>query len=382
MRYAATFSSIPDGYRAGVALGEGLVSIEPEVAIVFFSERYLDQAGELVAGLRDALGDRVLLCGGSGDGVYWREGVANHGAVALGISSAGAARWAGALARGVGANSAVVARAVAELAQRRLERPASFAMVLADGCRADGAGLVEGLSQSLRCPCFGGLTADDRKFVRTVAFLGDDVAEDAVMLLVADGEVPLRLGAASGWTPIGERACVTQAEGSRVRVIDGLPANTFVRNQLGMAVRGADLGIVPLAEFTVDGDGFVLRTPSAVDERTGEINLFGRIPQGSTVQVCRATLADVLAGVDSALDGVEQGGFTPAAGLFITCAGRRWLLTDSGREEVERVRRRLGDVPFIGLPSFGEIAPLRRTDGSYSAPLFHNVTFVACVLGR
>jgi hypothetical protein len=137
-----------------------------------------------------------------------------------------------------------------------------------------------------------------------------------------------------------------------------------------------------LAEFTPGGDGFVLRTPSAVDERTGEINLFGRIPQGATVQVCRATMADVLGGVDAALGDVEQGGFTPAAALFITCAGRRWLLTESGREEVERVRQRLGDVPFIGLPSFGEIAPFRRSDGSYTAPLFHNVTFVACVLGR
>jgi hypothetical protein len=38
-------------------------------------------------------------------------------------------------------------------------------------------------------------------------------------------------------------------------------------------------------------------------------------------------------------------------------------------------------IPDGYLPSFGEIGPFREADGGYSPLLFHNVTFVACLLG-
>ena len=92
-------------------------------------------------------------------------------------------------------------------------------------------------------------------------------------------------------------------------------------------------------------------------------------------------MSEIIDGVDTALSEASQSELKPAAAILISCAGRRWLLTEAGSEEVARVRERLGDIPLIGLPSFGEIAPFRRSDGSYSPLLFHNVTFVACLLG-
>jgi hypothetical protein len=228
----------------------------------------------------------------------------------------------------------------------------------------------------------GGLAADDRKFVRSVVFLGEEAAQDAMILIGARGNIPLGISSASGWCPIGDWGMVTSASGTKVQQIGGRPANAFVRDQIGQAVRPMDLGLVPFAEYPSEARGrYVMRTPSGVDEVTGEMGLFGRIPEGAQVRVCRATMDEILDGVDTAIEEASNPGFKVAAAILISCAGRRWLLTDAGSEEVERVRRRFGDIPLIGLPSFGEIGPFFEADGGYSPLLFHNVTFVACLLG-
>ena len=382
MRYAAGYSSIPDAYRAGQDVANQIMKAAPELVVLFCSNHYFEQASELAAAMKDTLGGNVLCCGCTGDGVYWSGGAANLGVVALGIHSEGQSKWAATLARGLGPQSATTARQAAERLREQLGVEPTFSLVFADGCQADGARLVEGLGQVLRGPCLGGLAADDRKFIRSAVFLGDEVAQDALILIGASGGVPFGVSAASGWSPMGERGTVTSAVGTKVLRVDDKPANTFIRDQIGQAVRSMDLGIVPLAEYPDPaGDRYVLRTSSAVDEATGEVALFGRIPEGSIVRVCRATMGEIVDGVDTALSEASRSGFKPAAALLISCAGRRWLLTEAGSEEVARVRQRLGDIPLIGLPSFGEIAPFRRSDGNYSPTLFHNVTFVACLLG-
>jgi hypothetical protein len=349
---------------------------------MFCSDHYREQLGELAAAAKDVLGEEVLCCGCTGDGVYWSGGVANFGVVALAISSDGRARWACTLERGLGPASAATARRAAADVQDQLGCSPALSLVFADGCRCDGTSLVEGLREILRGPCFGGLAADDRKFARTAVFLGEEEAQDALIVLGAAGEIPTGVSAASGWCPVGETGTVTAASGTKVQRVGERTANAFVRDQIGKAVRPLDLGIVPFAEYPNDvQERFVLRTPSSVDETTGAMELFGRIQEGAVVRACRATMEDIVGGVSQALDEADRANLKPAAAIVISCAGRRWLLTGAGSEEVERVRHRLGDIPFIGLPSFGEIGPFRLPDGSYSPLQFHNVTFVACLLG-
>ena len=94
--------------------------------------------------------------------------------------------------------------------------------------------------------------------------------------------------------------------------------------------------------------------------------------------------APKLAGVVAAVSrlGPLPDGFKPAAAIVISCAGRKWLLDDSGTKELETFFGAVGEkLPLVGFPSFGEIAPFRRPEGSYTPTCFHNVTFVVCLLG-
>jgi len=382
MRYSSASTKTADPYRAGVDLGQKLESIGPQVVIVFCTIHYVDSIHDLSAGIRDVLGDKLLVCGGTGDGTYETGGVANHGASALGIDTEGESQWRAILLRGVHADSAGVAERAVKQMQAELGAPVSMAFVLADGLKADGTSLVVGLRKALSAPCFGGLTADDRQFSRSVVFVGEEEAEDGLMLLAASGRVPIWLNCASGWKPVGGVGRVTRVEGTVLHEIDGFSAEKFLREQTGKTMGGMELAVLPIAEYLSDDDThYALRSCSHIDTN-GAVTLFGRIMPGSRVRVCHASTEEIVGGVEKAFAGVKNGGFEPAAALIVSCAGRKWLLAEAGQEEVNRTIATLGMVPLIGLPSFGEICPFRPKDGAYSPVNFHNVTFVAGVLGR
>ena len=100
------------------------------------------------------------------------------------------------------------------------------------------------------------------------------------------------------------------------------------------------------------------------------------------MRVCYATREDVINGVHEALDGLPELDFEPTAALIISCAGRKWILGNRTKEEVERILPSLPpSLPLIGLPAFGEIAPHRQNSGAYSGTYFHNVTYIITLLG-
>jgi hypothetical protein len=381
MNYRSASSKVADPYRAGVELAEKLQSLNPETVLAFCTIHYLDAIQDLVAGLRDVLGNGVLICGGTGDGIYETNGVSAHGVSALGIRANGESLWKAVSVRGVGADSAKVAEEAARRVCAELDAPVTVAFALADGLRADGSQLVQGLRRVINAPFFGGLTADDRRFARTITFLGDEASEDALLLLAASGRVPIVMNAASGWTPIGDIGRATRTEGAILHEIDNRSAEQFLREQTGKTMGGMELAVLPIAEYPCEDDSqFVLRSCSKITPN-GAVKLFGRVTQGARVQVCHASLEEILGGVETAISDVKDDGFEPAAAIIISCAGRKWLLAESGQEEIARTIAQLGKLPLIGIPSYGEIAPFRLTDGTSSPSMFHNVTFAICVLG-
>jgi hypothetical protein len=381
MNYLSASTKIVDPFRAGVEIGDKLAGLPPEVVLVFCTIHYIDAIDDLVDGIKDVLGKDVLICGGTGDGIYETGGMANHGVCALGIQTEGQSQWKAVLVRDVKSDSAKAAeKAVADILSE-FDGPITLAFVLADGLKADGSWMVEGL-RGIKAPCFGGLAADDRRFERSIVFNGSESAEDALILLGAAGRVPFHINAASGWKPVGDVGLVTRVEGVVVHEIDNRPAEVFLREQTGKTMGGMELAVLPLAEYTPGNDHqFVLRSCSHI-EQNGPVTLFGRVSEGSRVRVCHAALEEILGGVDTTMSGVKDPGFEPGAAIIISCAGRKWLLPESGQEEIERTIKEMGAIPLVGIPSYGEISPFRSAGGLYSSAKFHNVTFVVCILGK
>lgn len=381
--FASHATRTVDPWRAGIEIGERIAAISPDAVLLFFTIHYLDGVAELIAGLREMLGPGPLLCGGTGDGVFGPGGVANLGVSALAIRGGEGVRFSASLVRSVRGRSVCAAETCAREALASLGKPAGFLFTLADGTSADGCGIVEGVTRAHAGPLFGGLTCDDRRFERGAVLLNDEVAADAVVVLAASGDLPLRIGTASGFAPVGETGRITASSGKIVHTIDDAPATEFFRAQTGKRQNRFDLGIVPLAVIDPENPArFVLRTPARFDDATGDVTLVGRIPEAAAVRVCRATEADILGGVDRACAAAAAGGFAPAAAVIVSCAGRKWLLSESGAEEHRRVRSAFPDLPLAGFPSLGEIGPFPLDAGGLASAQFHNETFVIALFGR
>lgn len=378
--FASAATRAADPWRAGVELGERLAPIEPDALLLFFTIHYLPGAAEFIAGLREMLGPKPLLCGGSGDGCFGPEGIASFGASALALRGGPGVTFAAALERGVSGRSRDAAEACVREAVARLAAPPAYLFCLADGTRADGVAFTEGVAAASPSPAFGGLTGDDRRFERGVVLFNDAVETDAALVFAAAGCPPPRLACASGFTPVGEPGRVTAVDGSTLLAVDGEPAVEFIRARTGKRHNRLDLGIVPLAVADPElPDRFALRSPSAFDDERGAVTLFGRIPEGATVRVCRATEEEILDAVDATCAAASASA-SPRAALVVSCAGRKWLLSESGAEEHRRLRAAFPDLPLAGFPSFGEIAPHPLPDGGLTAPRFHNETFVLALL--
>jgi len=384
MNYVSASTTLTDPYRAGCEIGEALKETAPEVILLFTSITFEDNSAEFFAGLYDGLESRdVIILGGTGDGIYETELSAHYGACALGISSNGSVKWGVACQTGVGVQSAAVARRCATEALAQIGGVGAWAFVLADGISADGTAVVAGISAVLPFPFIGGLTGDDRKFTHSRIFLNGQEFEDGVAVLVASVGLPFVSQAVSGFTAIGQPGIVDEIHGKTVTRISDQSPEKFIKEQLGKPLAEADLGILALAAYLgSESEPFCLRASYRFDTLTGALELFGSIPTGATIRVSGADKEQLIAAVASGMKMLMRTGFSPAAAIVVSCAGRKWQLNSRGEEEVAAIQQAIGShIPLIGFPSFGEIGPFLKDNSSYSPSYFHNATCVICLLG-
>ena len=384
MRYTSASTSLTDAYRAGSEIGEALKDASPEVILLFASITFDNDYADFFNGLYDGLETReVIVFGGTGDGIYETSLTAHYGVCALGITSDGRMKWGSAVETGAGADSPGTARRCAAAACEQLGEQAEWAFVLADGVTADGTGIASGVREILSFPFIGGMTGDDRKFTRSRIFLNGHAVKDGVAILLATGGMPCNMRTVSGFVPIGAPGTVEESQGKTIQRISGQTPLAFIKDQIGKPLDEADLGILALATYTdASLDRFFMRSSPGFDKLTGAITLFGSIPEGSTIRVSGAGREQLLQALTGGIEAIVNSGFTPAAAIIISCAGRKWQLNSCGQEETQAIQDAIGHhIPLVGFPSFGEIGPFLKEDGTYTAPFFHNATLVICLLG-
>lgn len=369
-----------DPYRAGLELGEGLRELAPEVVFLFSSIHY-DGSPELLEGLHDALEGSPVVVGATGDGIYETGLVAEIGASALGLDSGGRVRWHVATAGGVaGGVEDSLERCVSSLSDAVGGERLALCVLFAD-FRADAAKVVEVLGRRLDVPAVGGLAGDEYRMERCFVYAGREVLADGLVLLGATGDLRFAIHVAGDLVPVGREGVVTAAQGTRVQSIDDLDAMTFIAQQAGKPLSPADLGIGAFClTGAEDPAQRCLRTIRGIDPDDGSVTLFGAVQPGQRIQYCQASPEVIVRDVREVSARLSLAETTPAAGLVISCAGRKHVLGDRDDDrEVAAVREGYGHAfPLAGFPSFGEIGP-RRTAAGYSRTLFHNMTYILVV---
>jgi hypothetical protein len=375
------------GLEAGQDLGSSIVhqldGATPDAIIIFATP---DQDHEqLLVALTDACHPGTLVgCSSAGEFTGDDAGTGMTCAVAL---AAPEMQFSAVLARGLRDNR----RDVAKKLVAGFKGPATpvfrhrAALVLTDALAGFADDLVDRLTQLTGgvYGFFGGGAGDDARFQRTVVFCGTEVETDAAVALEILSNKPIGIGVRHGWTPGSEPMRVTDATGMRLGSLNAVPAaEVFDAHAAATGQRFDRAEPIPFFLHNVVGvegvEGYRLRVPLAVGD-DGSITCAADVTAGATACVMSTTAASA---ADAAAEATraalaQMEGSPPAVALVFDCVATRLRLGNEFGAELDAVRRELGDVPFAGFNTYGQIA---QAEGQFSG--FHNCTAVVCTIPK
>nr|BFE65222.1 FIST N-terminal domain-containing protein [Dactylosporangium thailandense] len=375
--FGAGHSTAADSAKAGgEAAAQAIAGRTPAAVFVFTSGGH--DAVAVLAGVRAEAGDAVVV-GGVGLGELTGAGATEHGAAVAALGGPGftvRARAAGIAGLGARAAGAEVAAAMAEI-----DAPHTALLLVGDGTALGPHEIVRGAYSVVGAavPLVGGLTHGRAQF------LGDRVLAGSVVGVALGSDRPIGIGIAHGWRRVEPPLIVTRSAGERIYELDGEPALDVLLRRAAASGAGAP---GTAAELFQDGvnlqpvglarrSGLDIRSLHAGDDEERSVSGTAEIPQGALVWLMEAERDELVAGAGDAIGAATAalGGAEPLGLLAFDCGGRKLTLGEDGiAAEVAAMRAALGDVPFAGLYTLGEIARVRGASG------LHQLTLVALAL--
>lgn len=238
-------------------------------------------------------------------------------------------------------------------------------VVLSDGNVVNGSDLVTGLRRAAPegIQVTGGLAGDAERFEKTLVIYGDR-AVPAQLIAIGFYGSKLRIGYGSlgGWDSFGPERLITRSEGNVLYELDGQSALDLYRKYLGPYAKNLPTSsfLFPLGLRTTEGEEGVVRTVLTIDEDQEAMIFAGDMPEGHYARLMKANFDRLIGGAELAAEHSSTGlaGDSADFALLISCVGRKIVLKQRIEEELDGVRRVLGDgATLAGFYSYGEISP-------------------------
>ncbi len=264
-----------------------------------------------------------------------------------------------------GTASAAAARAMESIREQMAGEPDMLLMHPTPGFEEevlDGVRSVFGT----RVPVFGGSAADDDISGGWQVFGNGVVERSGVVFagLSAGGKIS---GAfVGGYLPSDHTAVVTKAEGRIVYELDGEPAasvyNRWTEGAIATQLHDggpilSETNLLPLAR-DVHQEGTMPRRllshPEQVFSENRAMRFFSSLATGDTVRLMTNTHAGLIPRMRRATERAVERGGAVRGGLLVYCAGCLSSTLDKASEVGEQFSSVAGDVPFIGVSTFGE----------------------------
>ena len=378
-------SSSDPAAAAAAAVTAAVDGRRPSLLLVFSATGY--DLPSLAAALRKQAGSRVVIAGCTAMAQVVVGGPADTGIAVIAIGgdgfsiNAAISHSASGRQREAGSEAASCVTTV--------DRPHRVVVLLTDGLTEMMDDIVRGAHSVAGAvvPLVGGCASDRHAYQATYQFLCVDdeteICTDAVVGVAIGSDAPIGLGIAHGWHKQGNPMIATSCERGRVYELDEKPALDVYLERIG-----ATEAMIRTPEHFRD---VAFSKPLGMSRRSSEdirvvhdanfedrsIVCLAEVPQGALVWPMET---DVEALIDAAAEAcgesIDQlGAARPIGAIAFDCGARLVKLgKDGARREVETIAKVLGDTPFAGFYTFGEIA---RSQGSRG---IHHLTFVSLVL--
>jgi hypothetical protein len=371
-------STVDDPAKAGGdAAAAALAGRSPTVVFVFCSVGY--HVPELFDAIREQVAEDTVIVGCSTSGQIATGDASRDGVSVAAWGGPGftvrthVARNASAGLREAGAAAAVSLEAVAAHEHKVL-------LMLCDGLTGTQHEIVRGAFSvaGAAVPLVGGCAGDHLNYVRTYQFHGGrhgvEILSDAVIGVAIGSDAPLGVGIAHGWRKDGAGMIVTKSREGRVLELDGEPALDVLLRRLGLdeslvddekAFRDAAF-LHPLGLSRRSGED--IRVIHGGDRADRSLICPADVPQGALAWLMESDHDSLVGGGSEAAEqALRSLDGRPALGMLVfDCAARGATLGAAGmEEEIAGIGRTVGDVPFAGFYTNGEVARVRGALGMH-----------------
>lgn len=239
-------------------------------------------------------------------------------------------------------------------------------IMFADPYRVDAQNTIIGLRESCPgVPMIGALASTARPDRKAWVFVNDEIHTSGAAALTLEGPYDLLVQVSQGGTPIGEMWTMTSVDHNRIISISNRPAIDVLRDTLNLPepddlpIRELLVGL-PMDEYQDEfsREDFVARGIIGIDE-DGAIRVGGIPRQGQSVQFLRRDPKLASEDLETRLQYLRALNRSVVGGILSSCKGRGAAMFGRNDHDAHAVSEALPDVPFIGLYSFGELAPVR-----------------------
>lgn len=245
----------------------------------------------------------------------------------------------------------------------------------------DYSNLVIGIQEKLGrgFPLFGAYLPKNIGQAENHLFFGSEILNNAACGILWGGKLNFGLGLEHGWQPLGKPRYVTRSQLDTVNEIDGAPAINLYKEYFGKETLELNRELkrisvfYPLGIAVSDKKEYLLRSVVAI-KNDGSLLFRGEVPEGSMVRL-------MISSKDSCLTSAQKAAQTALNNtkgkkikfaLVLNSLSRYALLGRQAFQEIKIVREALGDVPFSGIYTSAEQAPLSSANYNLGKTYFHN----------
>ena len=372
MQCAVAVSKETNAELAGQAVARSLKntlgSEPPDLALLFFSPNFIDEARLLVDIIHHELSPRLLV-GCMGDGVIGStEELEGSPAVILWAAQMPDVSLLPIRLQPNEEGEGMSIQGWPEELEFRSDHP--FFMLFADPFSTPIDEIFSTIEQY--CPgsqAIGGIASGGTDLGENRLVLNRDVYETGLVGIAVWGPVSIRTLVSQGCQPIGERYVVTKAERNIIYELGGVQTleclqhtiESLVEERGQQAAMALQVGIA-MDEYRAhfDRGDFLIRGLLGADRSSGGVAVSDIVQEGQTIQfhIRDKNAASEDLHILLAQDRVANPNNEPKGALLFSCNGRGHHFFTQPHHDVTAVRDRVGNIPIAGFFAGGEIGPV------------------------
>ncbi|MSO68842.1 MAG: histidine kinase [Alphaproteobacteria bacterium] len=240
----------------------------------------------------------------------------------------------------------------------RLKSGSRFGIVHADPRNNNVPDIVEGIATAIDGFLVGGISSSRRHPLQ----IAGDITMGGVSGVLLSDNVSVATALSQSCSLIGTKHLITRANGNIIHELDGRPALTVFKEEIGDLL-ARDLKRIEGFIFVAapvrgsDTGDYMVRHIVGIDQPNELIAISENVSAGRSIQFCRRDAPAAEEDLVRMIVGLKQRANTPPRGaVYFSCVARGPNLFGTESRELKLIKRELGDVPLVGFFCYGEIS--------------------------